>query len=66
MSTFVEYYMEHCRKEAHEQGLEQGMEQATVNSIRSLMTTLGLTEQQAMDALLIPAESQMKYASMLS
>jgi hypothetical protein len=61
--------MEDMRKEAMEKGMEkglgQGIEQNRLENIRNLMTTMKLTAQQAMDALLIPADEQEKYIALL-
>lgn len=48
-----------------ERGREEGKENALLASIRSLMETLKLSAQQAMDALKIPAAEQAKYAAKL-
>ena len=48
-----------------EEGMEKGMETGMLTSIRNLMKSLNLTAKQAMDALLIPAAEQDKYASQL-
>ena len=48
-----------------EQGVKQGKEQAFIENIRSLMKTLKLTAEQAMDALQIPKEEQAQYESKL-
>ena len=48
-----------------QQGLQQGEESARISGIRSLMETLRLTEQQAMDALRIPPEERARYAGRL-
>jgi hypothetical protein len=41
------------------------MEQNRLENIKNLMNTLKLTAQQAMDALLIPANEQKKYLNRL-
>ena len=53
--------MEDMRKEA----MEKGIENNRLENIRNLMTTMNLTAQQAMDALLIPADEQENYIEML-
>ena len=53
--------MEDMRKEA----MEKGMEQNRLENIKNLMSTLKLTAQQAMDALLIPENEQKKYMGRL-
>ncbi|MBR5908905.1 MAG: hypothetical protein IKZ66_02900 [Schwartzia sp.] len=45
------------------QAKNEAKDSERVNSIRSLMETLGLTAKQAMDALKIPAAEQAKYAA---
>ena len=46
-------------------GYESGVQNAKLDAIRSLMETLKLTAQQAMDALKIPKDDQEKYAQKL-
>ncbi|MBQ7501609.1 hypothetical protein IJT93_02690, partial [bacterium] len=46
-------------------GEAKGQNAERVFSIRNLMKTLGLTAEQAMDALLIPAEEQQKYLAQI-
>ena len=46
--------------------IRKGIETATVKSIESLMETLKLTAEQAMDALKVPKEEREKYIGMLS
>lgn len=46
-------------------GLARGIETTTLQSIQSLMETLKLTVEQAMDALKIPEEAREKYTTML-
>ena len=53
--------MEDLRAES----IQRGIDQNRVESIKNLMQTLKLTAQQAMDALLIPASEQPKYAAKL-
>ena len=45
--------------------LEEGRAESLLESIRNLMETLQLTEEQAMAALKIPEEERGKYAEML-
>lgn len=55
--------------EGVEQGIEQGIEQGArdklIENVRSLMETLHLTAQQALDALKVPAAEQARYIAML-
>ena len=57
------------REEAMAQGMAQGeakgRAEGKLESLRSIMQTLNLTAQQAMDALKIPKEEQDKFASMI-
>lgn len=46
-------------------GLARGIEINTLQSIQSLMETVGWTAEQAMDALKIPEEDREKYTAML-
>ena len=46
-------------------GVEQGDENRLLQDIKSLMETLKLTAQQAMDALKVPKEEQAHYESKL-
>ena len=57
----MELFRRDGKKEGIKEGIKEGVEQNRVESIRNLMTTLKLNAQQAMDALLIPADDQMKY-----
>ena len=47
------------------QGREEGREEEKLDSIRNVMDTLGLTMEQAMQALKIPKSEQEKYAQLL-
>lgn len=49
-----------------ERGVERGIETNTLQSIKSLMETLHLTAEQAMEALKVPKESREKYIEMLN
>ncbi len=61
--------IEEMRQESIEQaidlGRKQGIENTRLESVRSLMETMRLTAQQAMDALMIPADEQSRYIAML-
>ena len=46
-------------------GLTEGKEAERLKLIRKLMETMGWTEEQAMDALQIPAEEREKYKGMI-
>ena len=48
-----------------EKGIEQGIECSTLNSIANIMESLGLTAEQAMDALKIPTDDRAAYLAKL-
>ena len=56
---------EEAREEGREKGRLEGIDQSRVESIKSIMETLKLTAQQAMDALKIPKGEQGKYMARL-
>lgn len=47
------------------QGISKGIEQARISAIESLMTTMGMTVQEAMSALQIDRDEQLKYLMMI-
>ena len=64
----VEYMckaFEEVREEGYKRGMQQGMQQAKLISLRNLMFNLGLSSQQAMEALSIPKAEQETYAALL-
>ena len=52
-------------EDLREESIQRGIDQNRVESIKSIMKTLKLTAQQAMDALLIPVDDQPKYLAKL-
>ena len=52
-------------KEAREEGMEKGMEKGVVSSIGSVMKSLNLPLERAMDVLQIPAAERAKYAALV-
>ena len=48
------------------QGIEQGRVQGTEQAVRNIMDSLGLTPQQAMDAMKIPKEEQDKFLTLIN
>ncbi len=48
-----------------EMGIKKGIEQNTIASIKSLIETLKLTAEEAMNALKVPDGDREKYFSML-
>lgn len=72
MTTTMEQEVDHvCNlsegvmKRGVEKGLQQGVERGRAESIRSLMESMGLTLEQAMDALKIPKEERGRYGELL-
>jgi hypothetical protein len=61
----TEYDEEKTLRLEREEGRQEGVDQNRVENIRSIMDTLKLTAQQAMDALKIPAADQAKYMARL-
>lgn len=69
MGSLGAWVLEQGLEEGREQGLQQGLQQgraegargATAESIRSLMKTLSLSMEQAMDALEVPAADRQGY-----
>lgn len=57
---------EEGRAEGRSEGLTIGKTEATANSIRNLMSTTGMTINQAMDALMIPQEERDFYRKRLN
>ena len=51
------------KAEGRAEGKAEGKETTILASIRNLMKTMNLTAKQAMDALMIPASEQKKYAT---
>jgi flagellar biosynthesis/type III secretory pathway protein FliH len=51
--------------EGRTEGLAEGRKQERLSAIKSLMDTMKLTAQQAMDALKIPLSEQKNYQGML-
>ena len=48
-------------KQGIEKGIEKGRFEATLSNIQTLITTLSLSAEQAMDALNIPQEERSQY-----
>lgn len=49
----------------YQQGIEKGIERQLISSIKSLMTTLHFTLEQAMDALQVDPKDRSKISSMI-
>ena len=56
---------EETRAEGRAEGCAEGVEETRISSIRSLMKTMKLTADQAMDALCIPSEDQEKLHTLI-
>ena len=63
MGSLAEGIAERARMEGKAEGKAEGKETTILASIRNLMKTMNLTAKQAMDALMIPASEQKKYAT---
>lgn len=61
MCEALEDLMKDVIEKRVEQGVQQGAQQATLDNLRSMMRTLKLTAEQAMDALQIPPSEQPVY-----
>ena len=66
MCTLFETIKEEGREEGRELGISEGKTESTLVSIRNLMKSMNLSDEQAMDALMIPAEEREKYIKLLS
>jgi predicted transposase YdaD len=53
------------REEGREEGRVEGIDQSRIEGIKSLMNTLTMTAQEAMEALNIPLSEQSRYLSKL-
>ena len=71
MFTFVDKekqlarLMNEEREEGREEGRVEGIDQSRIEGIKSLMNTLTMTAQEAMEALNIPLSEQSRYLSKL-
>ena len=61
----IEQGIEQGMAQGMAQGRAQGIEQGQLVSIRNLMDTMKITAQQAMDALKIPADDQIRFTALL-
>ena len=57
--------MDEIWQEGMERGMAQGMERDRLESLRTIMQTMRLSEDEAMNALLIPLEKRAKYKALL-
>ena len=57
--------MDEIWQEGMERGMAQGMERNRLESLRTIMQTMRLSEDEAMNALLIPLEKRAKYKALL-
>lgn len=65
MSRILEEMCDEAEKKGVEKGRKEGMETNLLTNIKSLIETMQLTAEQAMNALKIPKEDQAKYRAML-
>lgn len=61
----MERGLEQGLEQGLERGLEQGLERRAVEDVRSLMETLQITAQQALDALKVPQADQARLLSLI-
>lgn len=52
--------------EIRQEGINWGMERDHLESLRTIMQTMQLSEDEAMNALLIPPEKRAKYKELLA
>ena len=52
--------------EIRQEGINWGMERDRLESLRTIMQTMRLSEDEAMNALLIPPEKRAKYKELLA
>ena len=57
--------MDEIWQEGMERGMERGAENKLLESLRTIMQTMRLSEDEAMNALLIPLEKRAKYKALL-
>ena len=57
--------MERGMAQGMERGMERGAENKLLESLRTIMQTMRLSEDEAMNALLIPLEKRAKYKTLL-
>ena len=58
--------MDEIRQEGLDWGMERGMERDGLESLRAIMQTMRWSEDEAMNALLIPLEKREKYKALLA
>ena len=58
--------MDEIRQAGFQYGMEHGMERDRLESLRTIMQTMKLSEEEAMNALLIPLEKRAKYKALLA
>ena len=65
MSRYREASIRQESRQLRDESIQRGIDQTRIESIKSIMETLKLTAQQAMDALKIPKGEQGKYMARL-
>ncbi len=65
MTRLGQMLVEEGREEGRKEGMKEGEQYTLLESIRSLMETLKLSADQAMEALRIPTEEREKYRAMI-
>ena len=66
MTAYMQEMLDKSHADGVALGIGRGEERSLTASIRSLMETLHLTAEQAMDALRVPQKDRAKYAALLS
>lgn len=61
----LDYEAKQIWRQGNEKGLTQGIAQGTAAAIRNLMKSLSFTEEQAMEALMIPESDYEKYRKLI-
>lgn len=61
-----EHGMERGMERGMKRGMKRGMERDRLESLRTIMQTMKLSEEEAMNALLIPLEKRAKYKALLA
>ena len=66
MERGMERGMKRGMERGMERGIKHGMERDRLESLRTIMQTMKLSEEEAMNALLIPLEKRAKYKALLA
>ena len=61
MCKIIEEMRDEARQEGFEKGIEQGKEENLLQNVQNLMKSLKISAEQALDALMVPADQHDKY-----